>query len=146
VGSGGLPDYYSKYEFGWHLATTCKALDAIVEAERLGARSLAEYSLAVEAESYRRVFNHIRPHEALDFARPAEIHSKINRRTFQPRNLSQKLDAGTSGLTLLFSTLKRGLRRIQCRLGHRMAGHRGDGVLILVPSVNPPGYAGSVRS
>jgi hypothetical protein len=42
VGYGGLPDYYSKYESGWHLATTCKALDAIAEAERLDARSLAE--------------------------------------------------------------------------------------------------------
>jgi putative transposase len=33
-------------------------------------------SLAVEAESYRQIFNHIRPHEALDFARPIEIHQQ----------------------------------------------------------------------
>ncbi|WP_232285492.1 integrase core domain-containing protein [Saccharomonospora marina] len=151
-------DYFSKYEFGWHLATTCNAGDAelavrvaIAEAERLaGGTPLAEQltdratgrirriklvtdnggafkgsrfaafiasrpellhirtrrrspgqngvrerafgslkyehlyrleisdgpSLAVEAEAYRQVFNHIRPHEALDFARPVEIHQQ----------------------------------------------------------------------
>lgn len=31
-------------------------------------------SLAVEAENYRQIFNTIRPHEALAFARPVEIH------------------------------------------------------------------------
>lgn len=153
----GVADYYSKYEFGWHLATTCNAWDAIAavqvaitEAERLGGRSLAEQltdpdtgkvkritlvtdnggafkgsrfavfiasrpellhirtrykspgqngvrerafgslkyehlyrleigdgqSLAVEAERYRKIFNTIRPHEALDFARPVEIHQQ----------------------------------------------------------------------
>lgn len=154
----GCADYYSKYEFGWHLATTCNALDAeqavliaIAEAERLangmplaqqvtdpttgkinrvklvtdnggafkgrrfaafiasrpellhirtrrkspgqnGVRERAfgslKYehlyrmeindgpSLAVEAESYRQVFNTIRPHEALGFARPVEIHQQ----------------------------------------------------------------------
>jgi putative transposase len=30
--------------------------------------------LAREAEAYRHVFNHIRPHEALDFHRPIEVH------------------------------------------------------------------------
>jgi hypothetical protein len=30
--------------------------------------------LTREAESYRQVFNHVRPHEALDFHRPIEIH------------------------------------------------------------------------
>jgi putative transposase len=154
----GCADYYSKYEFGWYLATTCNALDAvaavqvaIAEAERLaGGVPLAEQladpvtgmirriklvtdnggafkssrfaafvasrpellhirtrrkspgqngvrerafgslkyehlyrleisdgpSLAVEAETYRQVFNHIRPHEALHFARPIEIHQQ----------------------------------------------------------------------
>ncbi|WP_189062269.1 integrase core domain-containing protein, partial [Longimycelium tulufanense] len=151
----GVADYWSKYEFGWHLATTCNAADAqqavcvaIAEAERLAGRPLAEQltdpetgkvkriklvtdnggafkgaqfaafiasrpelrhirtrrkspgqngvrerafgslkyehlyrleipdgqTLAIEAENYRQVFNHIRPHEALGFARPAEAH------------------------------------------------------------------------
>ncbi|MEV5541907.1 integrase core domain-containing protein [Saccharopolyspora shandongensis] len=30
-------------------------------------------ALAVEAEYYRQVFNHVRPHEALGFARPVDI-------------------------------------------------------------------------
>jgi hypothetical protein len=30
--------------------------------------------LAREAEAYRQVFNHIRPHEALDFHRPIEVY------------------------------------------------------------------------
>lgn len=153
----GCADYHSKYEFGWHLATTCNALDAeravlvaIAEAERLAGMPLAEQltdpttgkitritlvtdnggafkgsrfaafiasrpellhirtrrrspgqngvrerafgslkyehlyrleisdgpSLAVEAEAYRQIFNHIRPHEALGYARPIEIHQQ----------------------------------------------------------------------
>jgi putative transposase len=154
----GCADYYSKYEYGWHLATTCNAGDAeqavriaIAEAERLAdGRPLAEQltdpttgkirriklvtdnggafkgarfaafiasrpellhirtrrrspgqngvrerafgslkyehlyrieiadgqTLAVEAEQYRHVFNHIRPHEALGLHRPAETHQQ----------------------------------------------------------------------
>ena len=154
----GCADYYSKYEFGWHLATTCNAADAelavriaIAEAERLaGGVPLAEQltnpetghikrikvvtdnggafrasrfaafiasrpellhirtrrrspgqngvrerafgslkyehlyrmeiddgqTLAAEAERYRHVFNHIRPHEALGMQRPIEIHQQ----------------------------------------------------------------------
>ena len=30
--------------------------------------------LAREAEAYRQVFNHVRPHEALGFHRPVEVH------------------------------------------------------------------------
>jgi putative transposase len=152
----GCADYFSKFEFGWHLATTCNALDAelavrvaIAEAERLaGGVPLAEQltdadtgtirriklvtdnggafkgarfaafiasrpellhirtrrkspgqngvrerafgslkyehlyrleiddgqTLAIEAERYRHVFNHIRPHEALGMRRPVQIH------------------------------------------------------------------------
>lgn len=151
----GCADYYSKYEFGWHLAPTCRAADAIAavelavaEAERLAGVPLAEQvtdpdtgeiqpvklvtdngaafkstrferfvasrpelthirtranspgqngvrerafgslkyehlyrleidngqELAREAETYRQVFNHIRPHEALDLQRPAKVH------------------------------------------------------------------------
>ena len=154
----GCADYFSKYEFGWHVATTCNGGDAqlavhlaITEAERLaGGVSLAEQltdpdtgqlrritlvtdnggafkgarfaafiasrpelrhirtrrkspgqngvrerafgslkyehlyrmeiadgqSLAVEAQHYRHVFNHIRPHEALGMRRPAEVHQQ----------------------------------------------------------------------
>jgi putative transposase len=154
----GCADYYSKYEFGWHLATTCNAGDAeravlvaIAEAERLaGGVALVEQltdpatgkihriklvtdnggafkgrrfaafiasrpellhirtrrkspgqngvrerafgslkyehlyrheitdgqTLAVEAEHYRQIFNHIRPHEALSMRRPTEIHQQ----------------------------------------------------------------------
>ncbi|WP_253865726.1 DDE-type integrase/transposase/recombinase [Prauserella halophila] len=151
----GCADYYSKYEFGWHVATTSTAADAIAavelaiaEAERLVQRPLLEQqtdpdtgeirpvmlvtdngsaftsvrferflrtrpelshvrtrantpgqngvrerafgslkyehlyrleiddgqSLATEAEQYRQVFNHTRPHEALGLRRPAEVH------------------------------------------------------------------------
>ena len=30
--------------------------------------------LARESEQYRQIFNHTRPHEALDMARPADVH------------------------------------------------------------------------
>jgi len=152
----GVCDYYSKYEYGWHIAPTCTGADAIAsvrlaiaEAERLaGGTPLAEQltdpatgkitrikvvtdnggafkghafaafiasrpellhirtrrkspgqngvrerafgslkyehlyrteietlpDLHREAETYRQVFNHIRPHEALGFYRPIEVH------------------------------------------------------------------------
>lgn len=152
----GVCDYYTKYEYGWHIAPGCTGADAIAavkaaiaEAERLaGGVPLAEQlcdpttghirriklvtdngaafkghafaafiatrpellhirtrrktpgqngvrerafgslkyehlyrmdietlqDLAREAEAYRHVFNHIRPHEALDFHRPIEVH------------------------------------------------------------------------
>jgi transposase InsO family protein len=152
----GVCDYYSKYEYGWHIAPTCTGADAIAsvhlaiaEAERLaGGTPLAEqltdpatgqvepiklvtdnggafkgYAFAAfiasrpelahirtrrrspgqngvrerafgslkyehlyrieietlpdlyrEAEAYRQVFNHTRPHEALGFYRPIEVH------------------------------------------------------------------------
>jgi putative transposase len=154
----GCCDYYSKYEYGWHIGPTCTGADAvtavrvaIAEAERLaGGIGLAEQltdpvtgqirpiklvtdtgaafkgatfavflashpellhirtrrrspgqngvrerafgslkyehlyrqeittlaDLAREAESYRQVFNHIRPHEALGLHRPAEVHNQ----------------------------------------------------------------------
>jgi putative transposase len=152
----GCCDYYSKYEYGWHLAPGCTGTDAIAavrlaiaEAERLAAGvALAEQlrdpatghirriklvtdnggafkghafaaflasrpeflhirtrrkspgqngvrerafgslkyehlyrceietlsDLAREAEAYRQVFNHIRPHEALGLHRPIDVH------------------------------------------------------------------------
>jgi putative transposase len=153
----GCCDYYSKYEYGWHIAPGCTGLDAIdavrlaiAEAEAIaggvpllqqlpvdpetgrpkrikivtdnggafkgaafaafiatrpefihirtrrrspgqnGVRERAFGSLkyehlyrheieiltdlARETEAYRHVFNHIRPHEALDFHRPIEVH------------------------------------------------------------------------
>lgn len=152
----GVCDYYSKYEYGWHIAPGCTGADAIAavrlaiaEAERLAGVPLAEQlpinpdtgqpepitlvtdngaafkgaafaafiasrpelahirtrrrspgqngvrerafgslkyehlyrleidtlpDLAREAEAWRQVFNHIRPHEALDFHRPIEVH------------------------------------------------------------------------
>lgn len=152
----GVCDYYSKYEYGWHLAPTCTGTDAvaavqlaIAEAERLaGGIPLAEQvrdpdtgqlrriklvtdngaafkgavfarflatrpellhirtrrkspgqngvrerafgslkyehlyrmeietlsDLARECETWRHIFNHIRPHEALGFHRPIEVH------------------------------------------------------------------------
>jgi transposase InsO family protein len=153
----GACDYYSKYEYGWHIAPTCTGADAI-EAVRIaiaGAEALAgggplldqlpidpqagrpvriklvtdnggafkghafaafiasrpelphirtrrkspgqngvrerafgslKYEhpyrceidtltdLAHESDAYRQVFNHIRPHEALGFHRPIEVH------------------------------------------------------------------------
>ncbi|MGH3341659.1 MAG: transposase [Carbonactinosporaceae bacterium] len=163
----GCADYYSKYEFGWHLATTCNATDAehavqiaIAEAEQLaGGLPLAEQlcdpatgkitritlvtdnggafkgarfaafiasrpellhvrtrrrspgqngvrerafgslkyehlyrleitdgqTLALESERYRRVFNHIRPHEALGLRQPAEIHQQDQQTQHSPR-------------------------------------------------------------
>ncbi|MEU5846352.1 integrase core domain-containing protein [Saccharopolyspora shandongensis] len=33
-------------------------------------------ALVVEAEHYRQVFNHVRPHEALGFARSVDIHQQ----------------------------------------------------------------------
>lgn len=33
-------------------------------------------TLAIEAERYRQVFNHIRPHEALGMRRPVEVHQQ----------------------------------------------------------------------
>jgi putative transposase len=152
----GCCDYFSKYEYGWHIAPTCTGADAIAsvkaaiaEAEILaggmplieqltdpatgrvrriklvtdnggafkghafaafiatrpellhirtrrkspgqnGVRERAFGSLkyehlyrteietlqdlAREAEAYRHVFNHVRPHEALNFHRPVEVH------------------------------------------------------------------------
>lgn len=151
----GCADYYSKYEFGWHISTTSTAADAIAavelaiaEAERLAQRPLLEQrtdpdtgefrpitlvtdkgaafkaarfarflrsrpelspvrprannpghngvrerafgslkyehlyhletaggrTLATEAEQYRQVCNHTRPHESLGLRRPAEVH------------------------------------------------------------------------
>lgn len=152
----GCCDYFSKYEYGWHLAPGCTGADAIAavqvaieEAERLagGISLLAQVtdkttgevrpiklvtdnggafkgqafaaflasrpelrhirtrrkspgqngvrerafgslkyehlyrleipdlpSLAREAEAYRQIFNHIRPHEALGLNRPIEVH------------------------------------------------------------------------
>jgi putative transposase len=152
----GVCDYYSKYEYGWHIAPTCTGTDAIAavtvavaEAERLaGGVALAEQlrdpatgqtrriklvtdnggafkgaafaafiasrpellhirtrrkspgqngvrerafgslkyehlyrmeietlqDLTREADAYRQVFNHVRPHEALAFYRPIEVH------------------------------------------------------------------------
>jgi putative transposase len=40
--------------------------------------------LAREAEAYRQVFNHIRPHETLDFYRPIEVHHDPSLKT-QPK-------------------------------------------------------------
>ena len=37
-------------------------------------------SLAHEAEAYRQIFNHIRPHEALGLNRPIEIHQDPTRK------------------------------------------------------------------
>ena len=37
-------------------------------------------SLAHEAEAYRQIFNHIRPHEALGLNRPIEIHQNPTRK------------------------------------------------------------------
>jgi putative transposase len=37
-------------------------------------------SLAREAEAYRQIFNHIRPHEALGLNRPIEIHQTPTRK------------------------------------------------------------------
>lgn len=153
----GVCDYYSKYEYGWHIAPGCMGADAIAavklaiaEAEDLAggiplaqqltdpatgkirritvvtdnggafkghafATFLAKRSefvhirtrrkspgqngvrerafgslkyehlyrleisnlpeLAHEAEAYRQIFNHIRPHEALNFYRPIEVHN-----------------------------------------------------------------------
>jgi putative transposase len=152
----GVCDYFSKYEYGWHIAPGCTGTDAIAavniaiaEAERLaGGMPLAEQltdpdtgqvrriklvtdnggafkghafaayiasrpellhirtrrkspgqngvrerafgslkyehlyrmevetlqDLAREAEAYRQIFNHIRPHESLGFYRPIEAH------------------------------------------------------------------------
>jgi putative transposase len=151
----GVCDYFSKYEYGWHIAPSCAGGDAIaavklaiVEAERLDGRPLAEQlrdpgsgkirriklvtdnggafkgaafaafiasrpellhirtrrkspgqngvrerafgslkyehlyrieietlqDLAREAEAWRQIFNHIRPHEALGLHRPVEVH------------------------------------------------------------------------
>ena len=151
----GCADYFSTYEFGYHIATTSMARDAIAavelaitEAEQLAGRSLHEQvtdldsgqirpvtlvtdngaafrsarfqrfidarpelihvrtrantpgqngvrerafgslkyehlyrmhiadgqALAAEAETYRHVFNHTRPHETLGLRRPAEVH------------------------------------------------------------------------
>ena len=159
----GVCDYYSKYEFGWHISPTTTGADAIAavqlaiaEAERLGEASLAELfldpptgtirrirlvtdngpafrgtafarflagrpdellhirtrrhspgqngvrerafgslkyehlyrheietldDLTREAEAYRQVFNHIRPHEALGQRRPAEVHTNPTLKT-----------------------------------------------------------------
>jgi len=158
----GCCDYFSKYEYGWHLAPGCTGADAIAavqlaigEAERLadgislleqvtdqitgqvrpiklvtdnggafkgqafaaflaarpelrhirtrrhspgqnGVRERAfgslKYehlyrleiadlpSLAREAEAYRQIFNHIRPHEALGLNRPIKIHQTPTRK------------------------------------------------------------------
>lgn len=161
----GCCDYYSKYEYGWHIGPTCTGADAIAavqtaiaEAERLaggvtlveqlpidpdtgqpvpiklvtdnggafkghafaafiaarpelvhirtrrkspgqnGVRERAFGSLKYEhlyrqeietlqdlthqADAYRHVFNHIRPHEALGLHRPIEVH---NNPTLKPQ-------------------------------------------------------------
>ncbi|WP_200902555.1 integrase core domain-containing protein [Protofrankia coriariae] len=151
----GVCDYYSKVEFGWHIAPTCTGADAVAavqlalaEAERLAGVPLAEHladpatgdirkiklvtdngaafkgavfarfvasrsellhirtrrkspgqngvrerafgslkyehlyrheidtldDLVREANAYREIFNRVRPHEALGFHRPIEIH------------------------------------------------------------------------
>jgi putative transposase len=152
---GGVADYWSKLELGWHVSTTANHRDAIetveqaiAESERLTGRPLAELladpvtgelrpialvtdngpcfksvrfaayiekrpelihirtrrkspnqngvrerafgslkyehlyrleiddgqQLAVEVESYRQLFNQIRPHEAIGMRRPADVH------------------------------------------------------------------------
>jgi putative transposase len=39
----GCCDYYSTYEYGWHIGPTCTGTDAVAEAERLaGGMALAE--------------------------------------------------------------------------------------------------------
>lgn len=165
----GCCDYYSKYEYGWHIAPTCTGTDAIAavkaaiaEAERLaGGVTLAEQlrdpatghirriklvtdnggafkgaafatfiasrqellhirtrrkspgqngvrerafgslkyehlyrmeiqtlqDLTREADAYRQVFNHVRPHEALAFHRPVEVHRSPS---LKPKPRSQK--------------------------------------------------------
>ena len=153
--TGGIADYWSKLEFGWHVATTANHRDAIetveqalAETERLTGRPLVElltdpatgeirplavvtdngpcfksvrfaayierrpelihirtrrkspgqngvrerafqslkyehlyrheiddgHQLGLEAESYRQLFNQIRPHEAIDMRRPLDVH------------------------------------------------------------------------
>lgn len=161
----GCCDYFSKYEFGWHIGPTCTGADAIAavslaiaEAERLAGgiplieqitdqttgeitriklvtdnggafkgHAFAAYiasrpellhirtrrrspgqngvrerafgslkyehlyrmeiddlpTLAGEAEAYRQIFNHIRPHEALGLHRPIEVHHDP---TLKPKN------------------------------------------------------------
>lgn len=174
----GCCDYFSKYEYGWHIAPTCTGADAIAsvkiaiaEAERLAGKLLAElltdpatgkitriklitdnggafkghafaafiasrpellhirtrrkspgqngvrerafgslkyehlYRMEIEtlpdlhreAEAYRQTFNHVRPHEALGFYRPIEVHRdpglnpsptpRSQRPNLQPKNL-----------------------------------------------------------
>ncbi|MEV0058186.1 integrase core domain-containing protein [Saccharopolyspora shandongensis] len=41
-------------------------------------------ALAVEAEPYRQVFNHVRPYEALGFARPVDIHQPDQQAQLSP--------------------------------------------------------------
>jgi transposase InsO family protein len=174
----GCCDYYSKYEYGWHIAPGCTGLDAIdavrlaiAEAEAIaggipllqqlpldpdtgrpkrikivtdnggafkgaafaafiasrpefvhirtrrrspgqnGVRERAFGSLkyehlyrceietlndlAREAEAYRHVFNHIRPHEALDLHRPIEVHRDPSLKP-QPKIQNAQLSAKES--------------------------------------------------
>jgi putative transposase len=55
--------------------------------------------LAREAEAYRQVFNHIRPHEALDFHRPIEVYRdppwKPNPRSKIPNLHAKNLEPGS---------------------------------------------------
>lgn len=178
----GCCDYYSKYEYGWHLAPGCTGADAIaavklaiVEAETIaggvplldqlpidpgtgrpkrikivtdnggafkgaafaafiasrpefihirtrrqspgqnGVRERAFGSLkyehlyrreietltdlARESDAYRHVFNRVRPHEALDFHRPIEVHRdpslKLNPRSKTPNLQPKNLEPGS---------------------------------------------------
>ncbi|GLW74763.1 hypothetical protein Kpho02_70600 [Kitasatospora phosalacinea] len=76
----GCRDYWSKYELGWHISPTANQHDAVAaielairEAQSLAGKPLAE--LARHAEDYRRDDNTVRPHEALAWNRPHDVHT-----------------------------------------------------------------------
>ena len=60
------------------------------------------HTLGVEVESYRQLFNHIRPHEAIDMRRPLHVHLEaIDRdkilKSIEPEVLPTPLTRDTSG-------------------------------------------------
>src|SRR6266536_3548265 len=110
---GGVGDYWSKLELGWHVSTTANHRDAIETVEQAiseserrpelihirtrrktpqqnGVRERAfgslkyehlyrleiddGHTLGQEVETYRQLFNTIRPHEGIAIRRPLDVH------------------------------------------------------------------------
>jgi len=69
---GGCTDYWSKLELGWHVRE--RAFGSL-KYEHLYRLEIDDgHDLAAECETYRQLFNTIRPHQSLAGRRPLDAH------------------------------------------------------------------------